>query len=612
VPFRFSELDPVASPAASDGFLVVPSGAAGPNSETRGSLQSRLGGPVFSVKNAEYGAIGDGIADDTVAISAAITAAAAASPRGRVWFPRGTYKVTGNFNLTGLHGLSIEGEDFGAVEIDLAHATNDLFYYTTTTNDLTIRNLSITSSVARTGGWILHGTAAYNAVGRFLQFSRIANLHVKNQCNGIHLAGFRYAWMTDCLLHGFVGSGGVGIKLGQTAATDINQGVEAHLRNVHVVGQNLYTATGADPTLLDTAYWIEDCDGVYLEHCHGLGVLEHQLYMKAGGHGLYNHFFQDCVFDVTRNDHLVVITGSGIVQWIDFSGGYYASAGYLAGGATTARGFSIDASAASKIEIRGARIRNHQASGIHISSATTNDALITDCAFSENGYGATASDNHNIVVDVGANSRGPIIQGNRDSATQGANGVGLRTSATSNRVTVRDNIWPTGWTYGTAPEESDGNRTAIATGRESAVATVATAADTTETDLWTKTAKGAAFSRDGQSAKITAWGTCAANGNTKTLRAYIGSHAITINDVTTAPNGVQWTCEILFCRTGAATGKRIKRSVVGSAQQNAQGSAAVNETWASDVILRITGQNGTASASDIVLHHVLYEPLLDA
>lgn len=51
------------------------------------------GGAVFNVRGATYGAVGNGVADDTAAIQAAVNAAAAV--RGTVLIPPGTYKVTG-------------------------------------------------------------------------------------------------------------------------------------------------------------------------------------------------------------------------------------------------------------------------------------------------------------------------------------------------------------------------------------------------------------------------------------------------------------------------------------------------------------------------------------
>lgn len=59
-------------------------------------LNSRVSHGFFNVK--DYGAIGDGVVDDTAAIQSAITAASAG---GTLYFPRGTYLTTQTIDLTG-------------------------------------------------------------------------------------------------------------------------------------------------------------------------------------------------------------------------------------------------------------------------------------------------------------------------------------------------------------------------------------------------------------------------------------------------------------------------------------------------------------------------------
>ena len=63
---------------------------------------------MVNVKDPAYGAIGDGAADDTAAIIAAIAAAVTKGIRN-VYFPGGTYKVTSPINITAL-GLILHGD----------------------------------------------------------------------------------------------------------------------------------------------------------------------------------------------------------------------------------------------------------------------------------------------------------------------------------------------------------------------------------------------------------------------------------------------------------------------------------------------------------------------
>jgi len=69
----------------------------------------------------DFGAIGDGIADDTAAIQAAIDYWAPFNPflseGGDVYIPQGTYRITSSINLSAKHGIHISGAGVLATEI---------------------------------------------------------------------------------------------------------------------------------------------------------------------------------------------------------------------------------------------------------------------------------------------------------------------------------------------------------------------------------------------------------------------------------------------------------------------------------------------------------------
>lgn len=77
--------------------------------ETRAALDARY---RIAVSVAEYGAVGDGVTDDTAAVQAALTA----NPGASVQFPPGHYRLTGNLSVPS--GTSIAGASSSATLLD--------------------------------------------------------------------------------------------------------------------------------------------------------------------------------------------------------------------------------------------------------------------------------------------------------------------------------------------------------------------------------------------------------------------------------------------------------------------------------------------------------------
>ena len=81
-------------------------------STTARTLANRFA-DVVNVK--DFGAVGDGVADDTTAIQSAINST---SPFGEVFFPEGTYKISSTITLpssSGLSGITLRGIGWGSV-----------------------------------------------------------------------------------------------------------------------------------------------------------------------------------------------------------------------------------------------------------------------------------------------------------------------------------------------------------------------------------------------------------------------------------------------------------------------------------------------------------------
>ena len=133
-----------------------------------------------------------------------------------------------------------------------------------------------------------------------------------------------------------------------------------------------------------------------------------------------------------------------------------------------------------------------------------------------------------------------------------------------------------------------------------------TGANTTETDLATYTLPAGAMdsSVSGVSNRsgvhVYAWGTTAANANTKTIRLKFDGTTLKSNTVTTAPNALDWYFDLHLHRYDSTNQTGLVKMWVST---NDQGTNVLSPTatLSNAIIIKVTGQNGTASSGDISL-----------
>lgn len=124
--------------------------------------QNTSGIHVKNVKDPAYGAVGDGVTDDTAAIQAALTAG------GHIYFPVGKYRITSTLTLTGTRGMVLEGAGSALLANGTGYSTTTELIFddsTSGTNGLvftdflgvSVRNLLIKMERSSAGG----GTALY-------------------------------------------------------------------------------------------------------------------------------------------------------------------------------------------------------------------------------------------------------------------------------------------------------------------------------------------------------------------------------------------------------------------------------------------------------------------
>jgi hypothetical protein len=101
---------------------------------TPANLNAKNAANIFNVTDEDYGAVGDGTTDDTVAIQAAITAANAAGG-GTVYLPAATYLISTGFSLTapitivGEAGRPLQSPTAGTIITSAAAITYFTFAY---------------------------------------------------------------------------------------------------------------------------------------------------------------------------------------------------------------------------------------------------------------------------------------------------------------------------------------------------------------------------------------------------------------------------------------------------------------------------------------------------
>ena len=132
---------------------------------------------------------------------------------------------------------------------------------------------------------------------------------------------------------------------------------------------------------------------------------------------------------------------------------------------------------------------------------------------------------------------------------------------------------------------------------------VGTDANKTEKDLHSYTLPGGSLAVDGQMIRYTAWGETGANTDKKTLRAYFGSTAV-INTGAQNMNTGRWRIVMTVVRTGATTqegfvAKNVSVATGGNWGGGVELHKTIGQTLASDVVIKVTGQNAASTADDV-------------
>lgn len=192
-----------------------------------------------------FGAVGNGTADDTAAIQAALDAAVSTG-RLAVYLPAGTYKVSSTLTI-GTAGMSLTGAGRTATVITGNSAAQPIITITSGVTYVTIRSMTLTRSVAATsGGNGITATGVYEGVF-------IHDMIVEKQHNGLALGSASSAKVRDVLVSKCTNNG---VLLQTTSAVN---GMQWNIEDVLVVqcaSHGFAVVPGASQTTISLGEWI--------------------------------------------------------------------------------------------------------------------------------------------------------------------------------------------------------------------------------------------------------------------------------------------------------------------------------------------------------------------
>lgn len=559
--FRSSNLSTLVTADTAKGMYVAPasdtSGASGAWVRQRESL---IVNPLW------FGAKGDGVTDDTAAIQAAENMRA--SVGGELIFPPGTYQISAtNITVNRANG----GKWRGIGEALLRASANNTFLCV-----LTNAVAGTTNKPFLVSGLHFHG-------GGF------------TGCRGIHETTPYGTTITDCTFTqmafcaSFIGGSVLATQTGWLQVSNIRQygggswafyGFDDSHYLFHIELNNIHQVGTGSSTNWENDFWIEGrrAVGLSINNCWS-GSLD------GGADGL--RLRGDCqgVF-VTNATFVWPKIGINSLTWTDTLKPAYVYMSNIGVDQHTVSGAEIEGRTwfITNANFANGRDRANTGSGCLIKSTCT-DIVIQDTLFAydnrsglvvQNGakkirVGNFTAENNNQVagafydIDLGASPYADVrLFGRNVLGTAGVNATGQRlvNGVTSDMVSA--NVTP-----------------------------ASTTAVVTAEDLMTYTIPAAAL-KVGQRVRVRAWGTTAANANTKTGRLWLG--ATNMGGWSAALNATGWEISAEIIVTGAAA--ETYRRVSLTTSSNVAGSTAA-EAISGAIVVKFQGQNGVASAGDI-------------
>lgn len=364
----------------------------------------------FSVK--DFGAVGDGVANDAPAIQAAIDAAVAAGGR-KVLIPAGTYNLNSGIVWTG-GGVSLIGDGERTTTLRCTFASGDILCIgdgTANPNDCLISDLSITSTVAKTSGAAVRFRNGHNL--------KAANLRLNSN-----------------LYYGFQFDGGAGQFLYYLENFEINSGVNGIICGAVGFPQDIWVSDGIIAGCSGAAILLKNVSGWYFEHLDLLGCDSGITTFPDSGQIVKAGFLTAVIADTCNSSGFKFFTNGGYVSDVIMNGSWGASCGVTDNG----HGMHVDGDVRS-LQVGDCRFVNNKGSGILLQQGLDVTISNTQClSNSQMGSGIQ----HGFEVSAGVSqwsvNGGVFGQGGEFSTNNQGWGILVNTGASNNYSIIGANL----------------------------------------------------------------------------------------------------------------------------------------------------------------------------
>jgi hypothetical protein len=380
----FSQIDAIGSiPSANSTFLQSGTGA------VQRTVDSKLK-DVVSVK--DFGAVGNGVADDTAAIQAAIDHAESLG-RGAIYFPASIYRVSSTLTVQG-DNITLRGDGINSVI-----TRNNASYGSTlvvsaadptasTIFDVTIADIKFNSTVAMTAGAHLEIVEA--------AYFTLENLSIQNGFIGLHLRGLRASNINNIhirsgQLYGSVQAGSR-FCLIQDSPRDI-----PFAENVEVLMSNFNFTTNGLDAYIEHGLEIQEADGFWFDNGHIRGASVSNAFLNAASTPqLLGLLFNNVWFDGATQRCLLMDNSTGNYA------GFYTFTGCLFTGGSTHGVHIVTGATMDTATFSGCQTWSIDAQ-IAWNIAAGNNIVIDGCSWKTlNTANAAASSAVSIASGVGA------------------------------------------------------------------------------------------------------------------------------------------------------------------------------------------------------------------